>query len=51
MRLITRLENQSELNQMADLGALNVDGFGGTGGSEIVREALEAARIWVMIAR
>ena len=52
MRLITRLQNQSELYQMADLGGLNVDGLGGAGGSEmVVCEPLLDARIWVMVAR
>jgi hypothetical protein len=35
VRLSTRLENQSELNQMADLGGLNVDGLEGIGGREM----------------
>src|SRR6266851_6120207 len=35
VRLITRLENQSVLYEMADLGGLNADGSGGGGGSEI----------------
>jgi hypothetical protein len=32
---MTRLQNQSELYHMADLGGLNADGLGGTGGSEM----------------
>jgi len=32
VRLITRLENQSQLYHMADLGSPNADGLGGTGG-------------------
>lgn len=53
MRLITRLENQSELYQMADLGGLNVDGLGGAGGSKIVCDASEtvAVKISVIVAR
>jgi hypothetical protein len=54
VRLITRLENQSELYQMADLGGLNVEGLGGTGGSEIVcDDPLETVvvKISVIVAR
>lgn len=55
MRLITRLQNHSELYQMADLGGLNVDGLGGAGGSKIVvcDDPLEtvAVKISVMVAR
>ena len=54
MRLITRLENQSALYQMADMGGLNVEGLGGTGGSEIVWDdplATVVVRISVMVAR
>jgi len=61
VRLITRLENQSVLYQIADLGGLNVDGSrGGTAavggsGSEIgIDEPLlgmEVARICAIVAR
>lgn len=50
VRLITRLENQSELYQIADLGGLNVEGLGGTGGSEIVCDD-PLVNISVMVAR
>ena len=51
VRLITRLKNQSELNQMADMGGLKVNGLGGGEGREIVCDPLETTKIWAIVAR